>query len=73
MRRTVVLVGVVVAAWCAVVAPARATYGARVTADEPQYLLSAISLAEDRDLDIADERVGSGTGPSTRPASRCRS
>ena len=34
---------------------ARATYGARVTADEPQYLLTALSLAEDRDLDISDE------------------
>ena len=34
---------------------ARATYGARVTADEPQYLLSAISITEDGDLDIADE------------------
>ena len=33
----------------------RATYGAQTTADEPQYLLSALSLAEDRDLDIADE------------------
>jgi hypothetical protein len=35
--------------------PARATYGARTTADEPQYLLSAISLYEDHDLDISDE------------------
>lgn len=34
---------------------ARATYGARVSADEPQYLLSAISLGEDADLDIGDE------------------
>ena len=33
----------------------RATYGARTTADEPHYLLTAISLAEDRDLDVADE------------------
>jgi hypothetical protein len=32
-----------------------ATHGTRTTADEPQYLLSAISLAEDHDLDIADE------------------
>jgi len=32
-----------------------ASHGARTTADEPQYLLTAISLAEDRDLDIADE------------------
>ena len=34
---------------------ARATNGARVTADEPQYLLTAQSLADDLDLDIADE------------------
>lgn len=34
---------------------ARATYGARVTADEPQYLLTAQSLADDRSLDISDE------------------
>ena len=32
-----------------------ASHGARTTADEPQYLLTAISLASDRDLDIADE------------------
>jgi hypothetical protein len=50
-----VAVGLVVAAWAAVAIPARATLGARTTADEPQYLLSALSLAEDRDLDIADE------------------
>lgn len=36
--------------------PARATYGAQTTADEPQYLLTALSLFEDGDLDIADER-----------------
>lgn len=34
---------------------ARATNGARVTADEPQYLLTAISLAEDASLDVSDE------------------
>jgi len=34
---------------------ARATYGARVSADEPQYLLTAISLGEDFNLDISDE------------------
>lgn len=33
----------------------RATYGAQTTADEPQYLLTAISLWEDGDLDISDE------------------
>jgi hypothetical protein len=42
-------------AWALVALPARATYGARTTADEPQYLLSALSLWEDRNLDIADE------------------
>jgi hypothetical protein len=35
-----------------------ATHGTRTTADEPQYLLTAISLAEDHDLDIADELAG---------------
>lgn len=35
--------------------PGRATYGAQTTADEPQYLLTALSLARDGDLDIADE------------------
>ena len=34
---------------------ARATYGARVTSDEPQYLTTAISIGEDFDLDISDE------------------
>ncbi|MDG2026115.1 MAG: hypothetical protein P8J50_03340 [Acidimicrobiales bacterium] len=37
---------------------ARATYGARVTADEPQYLLTALSLGTDLDLDIQDEIRG---------------
>ncbi|MBW3603991.1 MAG: hypothetical protein KY460_03585 [Actinobacteria bacterium] len=51
---------VLVAAVAAVLAaaagvPTHATYGARTTADEPQYLLTAISLASDRDLDISDE------------------
>ncbi len=32
-----------------------ATRGAQTTADEPQYLLSALSVAEDGNLDIADE------------------
>lgn len=46
---------VVAAVAAAIGVSARATYGARTTADEPQYLLSAISLAEDGDLDIRDE------------------
>ena len=48
-------VGLVVAAWAAVAIPARATAGARTTADEPQYLLTALSLARDRDPYIDDE------------------
>lgn len=35
--------------------PADALRSSRTAADEPQYLLTAISLFEDRDLDIADE------------------
>ena len=34
---------------------ARATYGAHVSGDEPQYLTTAISIGEDFDLDISDE------------------
>jgi hypothetical protein len=49
------LFGVVVAALAAMGIGARATHGAQTTADEPQYLLSAISLWEDGDLDISDE------------------
>ncbi|MCB1017112.1 MAG: hypothetical protein KDB10_18640 [Acidimicrobiales bacterium] len=44
-----------IAAWTALAVPAHATYGGRTTADEPQYLLSALSLAEDLDLDLSDE------------------
>lgn len=39
-------------------APIRSSYGARITADEPEYLLTAISLGEDRSLDISDELEG---------------
>ncbi|HET6954310.1 MAG TPA: hypothetical protein VFI47_28355 [Acidimicrobiales bacterium] len=53
--RVAVAVGVVVAAWAVLALPARATWGARTTADEPQYLLSALSLGEDGDLTIGDE------------------
>jgi hypothetical protein len=36
----------------------RATFGAHVAVDETQYLLTAISLGQDGDLDIADELAG---------------
>lgn len=35
--------------------PGRATYGAQVSADEPHYLLTAMSLGEDGGLDVSDE------------------
>src|SRR5215211_2748871 len=55
LRLVMVVVGLlaVVAAAAGIVVPA--THGTRTTADEPQYLLTASSLAEDGDLDIADE------------------
>ncbi len=60
VSRHAVAVAMAVAALAAVLGaalgvPARSTYGAVTTADEPQYLLTAISLAEDGDLDISDE------------------
>ena len=42
-------------AWALIAIDARATYGARVSADEPQYLTTALSLGTDFDLDISDE------------------
>jgi len=53
----VVVAAVAVAASVAAAAGigVRSTRGAQVGVDEPQYLLSAISLASDGDLDIADE------------------
>src|SRR5215217_1817274 len=50
-----VVVGLVAFAAAAAGILVPATHGTRTTADEPQYLLTAISLAEDHDLDIADE------------------
>jgi len=49
------IVGVVSALVALVGIDARATYGARVSGDEPQYLLTATSIGEDGNLDIADE------------------
>ena len=63
LTRLLLVVALVVTAWTSVGAFARATYGSRTTADEPQYLVSAISLARDGNLDIADElRTGAYVG-----------
>jgi len=56
-RRVLVGVALAVAAWTAFGIAAPATNGAHVTADEPHYLVTAISLGEDYDLDVSDERA----------------
>lgn len=55
LRWWLLALGLATFAWVALAVPARATYGGRTSADEPQYLLSALSLGEDLDLDISDE------------------
>lgn len=55
LARRMLLVALIVFVISALAVQARATYGAQVTADEPQYLLTALSLGEDFDLDISDE------------------
>lgn len=48
-------VAVVAVAAAALGIGVRGTFGAHVAVDETQYILSALSLAEDRNLDISDE------------------
>jgi hypothetical protein len=48
-------VALIAAAASAAGIPVRGAYGGQTTADEPHYLLTAISLAEDGDLDVRDE------------------
>lgn len=55
LRARLILVGLLGFAVAVLAIDARSTYGARVSSDEPQYLLTALSLAHDRDLDISDE------------------
>ena len=58
-RRSLALAMVAVAAVAALAGLAgsgvRSTFGGEAAVDEPQYLLTALSLAEDGDLDISDE------------------
>src|SRR3712207_4368189 len=54
-RRALALVVAVVTAAALPGIAVRSTYAARAAVDEPQYLLTALSLAEDGDLDLADE------------------
>ena len=53
--RMMVAVGAVWALAAAAGLPVRASDGARVTGDEPQYLLTALSLAHDHDLDVSNQ------------------
>ena len=55
LRSWLLVVALAAVAAAALGIPVRATYGAQTTADEPQYLLSALSIYEDASLDIADE------------------
>jgi hypothetical protein len=55
LRRALAAVAVLAGAAAALGIGGRASYGARTTGDEPHYLLTAITLAEDRDLDVSDE------------------
>jgi hypothetical protein len=50
-----VLVALVVAGAAAAAAGVWATYGNRTSADEPHYLLTALSVAHDGDLDVANQ------------------
>jgi hypothetical protein len=45
---------------------AHATYGARVAVDEPQYLLTAMSIGRDGSLDISDELAAEAYRPFHR-------
>jgi len=55
LRGVLLAVGLVTFAWSCSAVDARASHGGRTTADEPQYLLTAISLWEDQSLEITDE------------------
>lgn len=54
-RRHLLAIAALAFLWCLPGIAVRSTFGAHVAVDEPQYLLSATSLAEDLDLDISDE------------------
>lgn len=55
LRAAMVIVAVLAFGAAAAGIAVRASYGAQTTADEPHYLLTALSLAHDGDLDVRDE------------------
>lgn len=55
LRTAMAVAGLVAVLVAALGSGVRSTYGGRAAVDEPQYLLTALSLWEDRSLDISDE------------------
>lgn len=55
LRRAAAAAAVAAGVAAAAGIPVAASYGARLTGDEPHYLLTATSLAEDASLDVSDE------------------
>lgn len=53
--RLAVVVGLVAGIAAAAAVPVRSSHGAQLTGDEPHYLLTALSIAADGDLDLAEE------------------
>ncbi len=58
LLQAILLVALLATAIAASAIPARSTYGAQVSVDEPQYLMTALSLGNDLNLDIDDEIAG---------------
>ena len=58
LRLPALVLAVLAALSAAAGAGVRAAYGAHMTGDEPYYLLTALSLADDHSLDISDEIAG---------------
>lgn len=55
LRVAMAVAGLVAVLVAALGSGVRSTYGGQAAVDEPQYLLTALSLWEDRSLDISDE------------------
>jgi len=55
LRLAMAVVGLLAAAAAGLGIGVRSTYAGHAAVDEPQYLLTALSLGEDRSLDISDE------------------
>jgi hypothetical protein len=60
---TLVAVGAVTTGVVAMGIGVRSTFGGQAAVDEPQYLLSALSLWQDRDLDISNQLAAHAEQP----------